>query len=224
MRRVADLYPCETKADAKDAVVIAAAVRIMPQPHRLRSLALPDEITAELSVLNGLWPGPRRRSHPHQRPDTRPVHPVPRMTASGSWVYGRTTLPSPGSSSATDPGRTAQGRPPQTRRADPAQGSVHGHPADRGRLRRPRRADRSGSGNGHLGVVIPSPARSLAAVHEQRRVLEARIGTLPVLASMPGVGVTTAAVLLVTLGDGMASPVPPTSLPTPASLPRPGRR
>lgn len=33
-------------------------------------------------------------------------------------------------------------------------------------------------GTGTLGVVIPSPARSLAAVHEQRRALEAQIGTL----------------------------------------------
>lgn len=56
-------------------------------------------------------------------------------------------------------------------------------------------------------------ARSLAAVHEQRRALEAQINALleahplsPVLTSMPGVGVRTAAVLLVTVGDGTNFP------------------
>lgn len=73
-------------------------------------------------------------------------------------------------------------------------------------------------GTGTLDVVIPSLARSLAAVHEQRRALEAQIGQLleahplsPVLTSIPGVAVRTAAVLLVTVGDG-------TSFPTAAHL------
>lgn len=39
-------------------------------------------------------------------------------------------------------------------------------------------------GTGTLDVVIPSPARSLAAVHEQRRALEAQINTL--LEAHPG--------------------------------------
>jgi transposase len=53
--------------------------------------------------------------------------------------------------------------------------------------------------------VIPWPARSLGAVHEQRRATEAQISTLledhplaEVLTSPPGVGVRTAATLLVT--------------------------
>lgn len=73
-------------------------------------------------------------------------------------------------------------------------------------------------GTGTLDVVIPSLARSLAAVNQQRRALEAQIGQLleahplsPVLTSMPGVAVRTAATLLVTVGDG-------TSFPTAAHL------
>lgn len=69
-----------------------------------------------------------------------------------------------------------------------------------------------------LDLVIPTPAASLATVHTQRRALEAQINTVlqarplsPVLASMPGVGVRTATVLLVTVGDG-------TSFPTAAHL------
>jgi transposase len=68
-------------------------------------------------------------------------------------------------------------------------------------------------GTGTLDLVLPSLARSLAAVHAQRNALEAQIETLlaahplsPVLTSMPGVGVRTAAVLLVTIGDGAAFP------------------
>ncbi len=68
-------------------------------------------------------------------------------------------------------------------------------------------------GTGTLDIVIPSLARSLAAVHEQRRALEAQIEALleapplsVVLTSMPGVAVRTAAVLLVTVGDGASFP------------------
>ncbi|GAA1330250.1 hypothetical protein GCM10009647_069390 [Streptomyces sanglieri] len=73
-------------------------------------------------------------------------------------------------------------------------------------------------GTGTLDTVIPSLARSLGAVHAQRRALEVQINTLleahplsQVLTSMPGVGVRTAAVLLTTVGDG-------TSFPTAAHL------
>ncbi|WP_030893414.1 IS110 family transposase, partial [Streptomyces varsoviensis] len=73
-------------------------------------------------------------------------------------------------------------------------------------------------GTGTLDIVMPSLAASLAAVHTQRRALEAQISTLleahplsPVLTSMPGIGVRTAAVLLATVGDG-------TSFPTAAHL------
>lgn len=69
-----------------------------------------------------------------------------------------------------------------------------------------------------IDIVIPSLAASLAAVHTQRRATEAAINTLleahplsEVLTSMLGVGVRTAAVLLVAVGDA-------TSFPTAARL------
>ncbi len=68
-------------------------------------------------------------------------------------------------------------------------------------------------GTGTLDIVIPSLAASLAAVHTQRRAMEAQINALPeahplfpVLTSMPDVGVRTAAVLLATVGDGTSFP------------------
>lgn len=51
MRRIADLHPGEAKTDARDAFIIAEAARTMP--HALRSLQLADEQVAELTMLCG---------------------------------------------------------------------------------------------------------------------------------------------------------------------------
>lgn len=51
MRRIADLHAGEAKTDARDAAVIAEAARAMP--HTLRSLRLADEPLAELTMLCG---------------------------------------------------------------------------------------------------------------------------------------------------------------------------
>jgi transposase len=51
MRRIADLYPGETKTDARDAHVIADAARTLP--HALRRVGFEEQTTVELSVLAG---------------------------------------------------------------------------------------------------------------------------------------------------------------------------
>ncbi|RSM51721.1 IS110 family transposase [Amycolatopsis sp. WAC 01376] len=51
MRRIADLYPGNAKTDARDAYVIADAARTLP--HTLRQLNVGDEALAELDVLVG---------------------------------------------------------------------------------------------------------------------------------------------------------------------------
>ncbi|KVM83493.1 IS110 family transposase [Burkholderia stagnalis] len=51
MRRIADLHAGEAKTDARDAAIIAEAARSMP--HTLRSLRLADEQLAELTMLCG---------------------------------------------------------------------------------------------------------------------------------------------------------------------------
>ena len=51
MRRIADLHAGEAKTDARDAAIIAQAARTLP--HALRSIQLPDEQVAELSMLCG---------------------------------------------------------------------------------------------------------------------------------------------------------------------------
>ncbi len=51
MRRIADLYPGESKTDARDAAIIADAARTMP--HTLRDLAPDAETVAELNMITG---------------------------------------------------------------------------------------------------------------------------------------------------------------------------
>ncbi|MET9310179.1 IS110 family transposase [Streptomyces cellulosae] len=211
MRRIADLYPGEAKTDAKDAAVIADAARTMP--HTLRTLDLTDEVTAELTMLVGFdqdLAGEANRTSNRIRGLLTQFHPSlervlgPRLDHQAvTWLLER------------------YGSPQALRKAG------------RRRLieiirpRAPRMAERLVDdifaaldeqtvvvpGTGTLDVIVPSLAKSLAAVHEQRRALEARIEALleahplsQVLTSMPGIGVRTAAVLLATVGDGSSFP------------------
>ena len=51
MRRIADLHPGNAKTDARDAAIIAETARTMP--HTLRSIQIADEHVAELTMLCG---------------------------------------------------------------------------------------------------------------------------------------------------------------------------
>lgn len=216
MRRIADLYPGEAKTDAKDAAVIADAARTMP--HTLRCLELTDEITAELTVLVGFdqdLAAEATRTSNRIRGLLTQFHPSlervlgPRLDHQAvTWLLER------------------HGSPAALRKAG------RRRLVELIRPKAPRMANRLIDdvfdaldeqtvvvpGTGTLDIVVPSLARQLTAVHEQRRALEARISDLleahplsQVLTSLPGVGVRTAAVLLVTVGDG-------TSFPTAAHL------
>ncbi|MFD4344552.1 IS110 family transposase [Streptomyces coelicoflavus] len=211
MRRIADLYPGEAKTDAKDAAVIADAARTMP--HTLRALDLADEITAELTMLVGFdqdLAGEANRTSNRIRGLLTQFHPSlervlgPRLDHPAvTWLLER------------------HGSPAALRKAGRRK------LVEVVRPRAPRMAQRLVDdlftaldeqtvvvpGTGTLDVIVPSLAKSLAAVHEQRRALEAQIETLleahplsPVLTSMPGVGVRTAAVLLATIGDASSFP------------------
>ena len=135
MRPIADLYRGEAKTDAKDAAVIAGAARTTP--HTLHSPEPTDEITAELTVPVGFDQGLAAEASPALRPepDTRPAHPVPSQPGTPpapTWTTRRDLA----SETLRIPGRTAQSRPPPTRRGDPGQGTAHAPAADRRGLRR----------------------------------------------------------------------------------------
>ncbi|MFI6810746.1 IS110 family transposase, partial [Streptomyces luteogriseus] len=216
MRRIADLYPGEAKTDARDAAVIADAARTMP--HTLRSLELADEITAELTMLVGFdqdLAGEANRTSNRIRGLLTQFHPSlervlgPRLDHPAiTWLLERYGSPA----ALRKAGRRKLVeviRPKAPRMATRLVDDIF-DALDEQTVVVP--------GTGTLDVIVPSLAKSLAAVHEQRRALEAQIEALleahplsQVLTSMPGIGVRTAAVLLTTVGDG-------TSFPTAAHL------
>ncbi|MET9147191.1 IS110 family transposase [Streptomyces sp. NPDC004042] len=216
MRRIADLYPGEAKTDAKDTAVIADAARAMP--HTLRSLEVTDEITAELTVLAGFdqdLAAEATRTSNRIRGLLTQFHPSleralgPRLDHPAvTWLLERHGSPA----ALRKAGRRKLVeviRPKAPRMAQRLTDEVF-DALDEQTVTVP--------GTGTLDLVIPSLARSLAAVQEQRRALEAQIGQLleahplsAVLTSIPGVAVRTAATLLVTVGDA-------TSFPTAAHL------
>jgi transposase len=211
MRRIADLYPGEAKTDARDAAVIADAARTMP--HTLRSLELADEITAELTMLVGFdqdLAGEANRTSNRIRGLLTQFHPSlervlgPRLDHPAiTWLLERYGSPA----ALRKAGRRKLVeviRPKAPRMAQRLVDDIF-DALDEQTVVVP--------GTGTLDVIVPSLAKSLAAVHEQRRALEAQIETLleahplsPVLTSMPGIGVRTAAVLLTTVGDGSSFP------------------
>ena len=170
MRRIADLYPGEAKTDAKDATVIADAARTMP--HTLRSLEVADELTAELSVLVGFdqdLAAEATRTSNRIRGLLTQFHPSlervlgPRLDHPAvTWLLER------------------YGSPAALRKAGRRRLVEVIHP------KAPRMAERLIGdvfaaldeqtvvvpGTGTLEVIVPSLAKSLAAVHEQRRTLE----------------------------------------------------
>jgi transposase len=198
MRRIADLYPGEAKTDAKDAAVIADAARTMP--HTLRSLELTDEITAELTVLVGFdqdLAAEATRTSNRIRGLLTQFHPSlervlgPRLDHQAvTWLLERYGSPT----ALRKAGRRRLVeliRPKAPRMATRLIDDVF-DALDEQTVVVP--------GTGTLDIVIPSLAASLAAVHTQRRAMEAQINALleahplsPVLTSMPGVGVRTAA-------------------------------
>jgi transposase len=211
MRRIADLYPGEAKTDARDAAVIADAARTMP--HTLRSLELADEITAELTMLAGFdqdLAGEANRTSNRIRGLLTQFHPSlervlgPRLDHPAvTWLLERYGSPA----ALRKAGRrklVEVVRPKAPRMAQRLVDDIF-DALDEQTVVVP--------GTGTLDVIVPSLAKSLAAVHEQRRALETQIEALleahplsQVLTSMPGIGVRTAAVLLTTIGDGSSFP------------------
>jgi transposase len=212
MCRIADLYPGEAETDAKDAAVIADAARTMP--HTLRSPELTDEITVLIGFGQDLAAETTRTSNRIRglltqfRPGLEHVL-GPRLDhPTVAWLLKR--YGSPAALRKADRRRLVEVvRPKAPRMAQRLIGDTFDALDEQTVV---------ALGTGTLDVAVPSLARSLTAVHEQRRALETQINDLledhclsKVLTSMPGVAVRITATLLVTVGDG-------TSFPTAAHL------
>ncbi|ATL25604.1 Mobile element protein [Streptomyces formicae] len=211
MRRIADLHPGEAKTDARDAFIIADAARSMP--HTLRAIDADDETVAALEMLvcfdNDLVAEANRLSnrlrglftqvHPHLERVLGPRMQHPAVLALLEHF----------------------GSPAQLRQAGRRRIATAIRP------KAPRTADRLSSaiftaldeqtvvvpGTGAASLIVPSLARSLTGFLEQRRLLEKRLEELlaahplsTILTSMPGVGVRTAARLLIDVGGGTRFP------------------
>ncbi|MFD3775783.1 IS110 family transposase [Streptomyces sp. NPDC058612] len=207
MRRAADLYPGEAKTDARDAYVIADTARSMP--HTLRDVEVTDEKTAELAMLVGYDDDLAGEATPvsnRLRGLLTQIHPSLERVL-GPRIHHPAVLAL----------LERFGSPARIRKAGRSQLITLLEPLA------PRMHERLVGdifdaldeqtvvvpGTEAAAVIVPSLARQLAAVLDQRRLLETQISTLlealplsKLLMSLPGVGIRTGATLLGTIGDG----------------------
>jgi len=207
MRRIADLHPGTAKTDARDAYVIADAARTLP--HTLRRVD--EETLAELKVLVGFdddLAGEATRLSNRIRGLLTQVHPAlervlgPRLATK----QVLTLIKAHGGPQ----GMTKTGKTRLLRTATKA------NPRRAGEL-----VDAIGKALGEQTVtvpgtaaaetVLPKLATTLATLLDQRAEIATQVEQVldahplaEVLTSMPGVGVRTAARILLDVGDGSA--------------------
>jgi transposase len=206
MRRIADLYPGRAKTDARDAFVIADAARSLP--HTLRPVDVGDEALAELEVLVGFdddLAGEATRLSNRIRGLLTGIHPALEH-AIGPRISHPAVLEI--LSRCGGPAGIAQAG----RRKLTAIAKVHA----------PRMGERlveaimtalaeqsvTVPGTAAADTVLPRLADSLKTVLQQRKAVAEQVeGILDahplagVLTSMPGIGVRTAARILLEVGD-----------------------
>lgn len=201
MRRVADLHPGEAKTDARDAFIIAETARTMPAT--LRSIKVADEQIAELAMLCGF-------------DDDLAAQ----ITQVSNRVRGLLTQIHPTLERVLGPRLDQPAILDLLERySSPTELQRAGQKRVAARLL--KRAPRKGGvwaqeifdaldqqtvtvvGTNAAGIVLPRLAKQLTELRKQRDEIAAEVERLveahplhPVLTSMPGVGVRTAARLL----------------------------
>jgi transposase len=211
MRRAAEMYEGEAKTDARDAAVIAEVARTAPRT--LRTLTVVDETEAELAMLAGFdqdLAGESTRTSNRLRGLLTQIHPSlervlgPRIAHPAVLAllarYG-----SPDELKAAGTRRLVRLlKPLAPRMAERLAQEIADALAEQTVMVPGTRA---------AAVVIPSLARQLTEILNQRRTLEGQLSALleahplsPLLISVPGIGVRTAATILVAVGDGSTFP------------------
>jgi transposase len=209
MRRISDLYPGTAKTDARDAFIIADAARTLP--HTLRQVDVGDDTLAELDVLVGFdddLAGEATRISNRIRGLLTGIHPAlervlgPKITHPAVLeILSRCGGPA---------GIRKAGRRKLT-----AIATTHA----------PRMGDKLATalwaaldeqtvtvpGTAAADTVLPRLADSLKSVLAQRKAVAAQVEEMldahplaGVLISMPGIGVRTAARILLEIGDASA--------------------
>ncbi|MFD4253414.1 IS110 family transposase [Amycolatopsis thermoflava] len=209
MRRIADLYPGRAKTDARDAFIIADAARSLP--HTLRPVDVGDEALAELDVLVGF--------------DDDLAGEATRI---GNRIRGLLTGIHPALERAIGPKIS---HPAVLEILSRCGGPVGIRKAGRRKLtaiataHAPRMGDRlvtailaaldeqtvTVPGTAAADTVLPRLADSLKTVLQQRKQVASEVEEIldahplaGVLTSMPGIGVRTAARILLEIGDASA--------------------
>lgn len=213
MRRIADLHPGAAKTDARDAYVIADAARSLP--HTLRRVDVGDDALAELEVLVGFdddLAGEATRLANRIRGLLTQIHPALERVL-GPKVQHKAVLEL----------LSRCGGPAGLRKAGRRKlAAIAGKNA-------PRMGERlveqimtaldeqtvTVPGTTAAETILPRLADSLRDVLQQRDQVAAEVERMldahplaSVLTSMPGIGVRTAARILLEVGDGTAFATP----------------
>ncbi|MCZ4564256.1 IS110 family transposase [Rhodococcus sp. IEGM 1401] len=209
MRRIADLYPGQAKTDARDAFIIADTARTMP--HTLRRVDTGDDTLAELDVLIGFdddLAGEATRISNRIRGLLTGIHPAlervlgPRVTHPAVLeILSRCGGPA---------GIRAAGKRKLTAIA------AKNAPRMGARLVAEIYAALNAQtvvvpGSAAAETVLPKLADSLKETLQQRKTIAADVERMldahplsSVLISIPGIGIRTAARILLEVGDGSA--------------------
>lgn len=204
MRRIADLYPGDAKTDEKDAFIIADAARSLP--HTLRALTKTDQDEAGLAMLTGFDLDLSRQVNQVSnriRGLFTQIHPE-LETVLGTRLEHDAIL----HVLATWP--TPQALKKAGRARIDAKLKKHGarrHTAWTTELLKAlSKQSVTVTGTEAAGLVIPHLARQLLSLHAQRADVAIQVEKIvanhplyPVLRSMPGIGLRTAAVIIAEL-------------------------
>jgi len=201
MRRIADLHPGEAKTDARDAAIIAETARTMP--HTLRSIAVADEQVAELTMLCGFdddLAGQITQVSNRIRGLLTQIHPAlervigPRLDHPAMLALLR-KHPSPDALRTAGVKRLGN----LLLKHAPRKGQVWAEEITAALGQQSVTV----TGTNAAALVLPRLAEQLETLRTQRNQIAAEVERLveahplhPVLTSMPGVGVRTAARLL----------------------------
>ena len=202
MRRIADLHAGEAKTDARDAYIIAEAARSMP--HTLRSLKLADNQVAELTMLCGFdddLAGQITQTSNRIRGLLTQIHPALERVLGPHLDHPAVMdllerYPSPAQLSAVSEKQLAN----RLTKLAPRMGKALAKEIVQALSEQTVVV----LGTQAASIVLPRLAQQLGALRRQRDEVAKEVERLvlahplyPVLTSMPGVGVRTAARLLI---------------------------
>ena len=211
MRRIADLHPGNAKTDARDAFIIAEAGRTMP--HALRRVGGDDDLIADLAVIVGFdddLASEVNRVSNRIRGLLTQIHPALERAIGAN--IGHPAVLALLAKFAGPTGLAAAGRRRLTTTTKPLAPRMHNRLVD-AIIKALTEQTVVVPGTRAAELVLPQLAAQLQGLLAQRaaaaKQVEEALDAHPLsqlLMSMPGVGIRTAARLLLDVGDATAFP------------------